>query len=647
MTIIKKILNFIFKHKIIIGINYHRIGYRSLNDPFKELHSISFINFKIQIILIKFFFKILSLEEIYSGNLNNKINFFITFDDVPSDSVIAFNWLCRHKIPFTICPNISIIENKNTIGDKVRFIVKFLQKNEIEEKFKNLLSNNEFSLLKKLGLKKFYKSFEINQLNFKTIFNDFFKNFEKEFEKFNKNKNYLDWAEISNLSKISSIASHGNNHDNFFYLDSDKIYNEMSSSKEIFYSKIKKNIQIFTVPYGEYNQNLGVMSNMAARKLGYKQILWVGNQAIIYSGKHEHQIQNLFRINAPSNFFIFLKTIVYSFMNSSIILKDNKNFNFFYEKRYKNFSLKKNILQDEIAAFENTVRPNKDYSSDEEFIKKVYIDNPFRGEKPHNFSISRNGVTNSIHYNLYKKYLINKTSYTVLESSGWRKLNSLSVIENSRLLLNALKTCEIIYSWRPSKFLSIGYKKSGNFFTINNTEYFLKPDKYDFINKDEIMISDICPENITPFLENFNKKFYFSLERSVKFYKWRVDDYPLGKQKYFTKKINNQTSSLLVSQILNKKALIVDLLSNDLNESILMLKFFLDYCLKNEIVNVKFSTSNKSLIKKMSNNFKCKYENFNSFIYIKNLIEKKILEEDLLNQNESYETYISGDVLIR
>ena len=75
-----------------------------------------------------------------------------------------------------------------------------------------------------------------------------------------------------------------------------------------------------------------------------------------------------------------------------------------------------------------------------------------------------------------------------------------------------------------------------------------------FINKDEIMISDICPQNITPFLENFNKKFYFSLERSVKFYKWRVDDYPLGKQKYFTKKKNNQTSSLLVSQILKKKA---------------------------------------------------------------------------------------------
>jgi len=49
----------------------------------------------------------------------------------------------------------------------------------------------------------------------------------------------------------------------------------------------------------------------------------------------------------------------------------------------------------------------------------------------------------------------------------------------------------------------------------------------------------------------------------------------------------------------------------------------------------------------MSNNFRCKYVNFNSFIYIKNLIEKKILEEDLLNQNESYETYISGDVLIR
>ena len=40
--IIKKIINFILKYKIILGINYHRIGGKNLDDPFKGLHSVGF-----------------------------------------------------------------------------------------------------------------------------------------------------------------------------------------------------------------------------------------------------------------------------------------------------------------------------------------------------------------------------------------------------------------------------------------------------------------------------------------------------------------------------------------------------------------------------------------------------------------------------
>ena len=80
--------------------------------------------------------------------------------------------------------------------------------------------------------------------------------------------------------------------------------------------------------------------NRAAKKLGYKQILWTGNQAIIYSGIKYHQIQNLFRMNAPSNIFTFIKTLIYCFLQTSTILKDNKNLSLSYEKKFKNFEFK-------------------------------------------------------------------------------------------------------------------------------------------------------------------------------------------------------------------------------------------------------------------------------------------------------------------
>ena len=48
MIFIKKFLNFIFKHKIILGINYHRVGDKTLNDPFSGLNTVkyTFLNCK-------------------------------------------------------------------------------------------------------------------------------------------------------------------------------------------------------------------------------------------------------------------------------------------------------------------------------------------------------------------------------------------------------------------------------------------------------------------------------------------------------------------------------------------------------------------------------------------------------------------------
>ncbi len=645
--IIKKVINFILKYKIILGINYHRIGDKNLDNPFKRQHSVTFNNFKIQVLFIKCFFKILSLDDIESGNVNNKINFFITFDDVSSDSIIAFKWLNEKKIPFTICPNISIIENQYTQGDQVRFINKLLGKEKIEIEFKDQLNEHEFKLLKKDGLKKFCKSYEINQFNFSSIFSNFFKDFKKDFEKFMINKNYLDWNDISGLSKICSIASHGKNHNDYFYLDYNKIYYEMETSKKIINSNINIEPKIFAVPYGAYNQNLGIMLNQAAKKLGYKQILWAGNQAIIYSGKKNHQVQNFSRMNSPSNFFTFIKTLIYSFTQSSIILRDNEHLKVSYDKKFKDFEIKNDASKDQIAAFENTIRPEKDYSSDQNFIESVYINNPFRENRPYNFSIIRNNILNAIHYNLYKNYRINKTTCTVLESSGWRTLKSTPSNINSALLLSAMQTCKSIYAWRPSEYLAPGYKKSNDFFTFENLEFLFQPKKYNIDNQEKILLTSSCPENISVFLDRFNKNFYCTLERSEAFYKWRVDKYPLGEKKYFIKKNENNISSILVSQILNKKALIVDLLSYNTNESIIMIKNFLSYCKANEILNIKFCTSNKSLIEKINKEFDCKFNKFESFIYIKSLVDEGVVDRKLLDKNESYETYISGDTLIR
>jgi hypothetical protein len=51
-------------------------------------------------------------------------------------------------------------------------------------------------------------------------------------------------------------------------------------------------------------------------------------------------------------------------------------------------------------------------------------------------------------------------------------------------------------------------------------------------------------------LDKFNRKFYLTLERSSKFYRWRFDNYPLGEGKYFinrkANKINLKSKNLML-----------------------------------------------------------------------------------------------------
>jgi hypothetical protein len=643
---IKKFLNFFNKHKIIIGINYHRIGVK-LNDPFSGLHTVSFGLFKFQILLLNFFFKIVSLDDIRNGNIKTKINFFISFDDVPTISIQAFNWLNKKKLPFVICPNIKLTEENSSVSDKFRFSYQKIKKEDIENKIKKFLNEKQFLILKKGGLKKLYKSYTIDQREFENIFHEnIFKNLKDDFLKNLNNSNYLNWEDIKKISKKNLIASHGNNHYDFFFLDYKEIVNELKVSKKVFEEKLNSKINTFAIPYGGYCQHLGIVMSEAAKQVGYDQILWTGTQGVIYN-HNKNQIQHLFRINTPNNFITFLKSILVAIKNTRLLFKEDCKLTKLYEQKNNDFEIVKNPLISKIVAFENIIRPYRRYSSDNKFIENIYKNNPFREKLPYAYSLSRDDIVNSISYILYKNYIINKKIFKIAEHSGWRKINSLNTTENVKLYLQVSKVCKAFYHWKPSNFVKPGLIRSEHYFMFPIKEYFFKIKKYQIDNSLNFEIYNKCPDFIDFFLKDFNEKYYLTLERSIKFYKWRIDNYPIGTKMYFIKRNNDKITSFLVSQIYKNKAMIVDLIVNDLKESDLIIKRFINYCNDNKINNIKFATSNNKLIKKIEKTFEYRSSETESFIFIKKLVEEKILDKQELMKNETYETYVSGDVLIR
>ena len=647
MNYIKKFLNFLIKHKIIIGINYHRVGIKKTNDPFSGLHTVNFELFRFQINLLNFFFKIVSLDDIKNGNITSKINFFISFDDVPTISTQAFNWLNKKKLPFVICPNIKLIEEYSSISDRFRFSYQKIDKEEIENRLKKFLDEKQFLILKKGGLKKLYKSYLIDQRKFEKLFDEnIFKDLKREFSKYLIKSNYLNWEDIKEISKKNIVASHGNNHYDFFFLNHNEITNELEVSKNTFEEKIESKVNTFAVPFGGYSQHLGIIISEAAKKTGYDQILWVGTQGVIYH-HNNNQIQHLFRINIPNNFIKFLKSILLALNNTQLIFKEDYKLAKLYEENNSDFKIVKNPLMSKILAFENIIRPYRTYSSDENFIENIYKKNPFREELPYAYSLSRNDIVNSVSYILYKDYIVNKKTYKIAEHSGWRKINNLDTTENVKLYLKVSKICKAFYHWKPSKFVKPGLLRSDHYFMFQIKEFFLKIKKYKIDNLGDLEIYDQCPDFIDDFLSYFNEKFYLTLKRSVEFYKWRIDNYPIGNQKYFLKKNNRKIISLLVSQIHKNKAMIVDLIADDFNESVVMIKNFINYCKENRIDNIKFATSNKELIEKIEKAFDYKSFNTESFLFIKNLVNQNLLDKEVLIKSETFETYASGDVLIR
>ncbi len=647
MNYIKKFLNFLINHKIIIGINYHRVGIKKINDPFSELHTVNFGLFKFQINLLNFFFKIVSLNDIRNGNITSKINFFISFDDVPKISTQAFNWLNKKELPFVICPNIKLTEEYSSISDRFRFSYQKINKKEIENRLKKFLNEEQFLILKKGGLKKLYKSYLIDQREFEKLFHEnIFKDIKGEFSKYLIKSNYLSWENIKEISKKNVIASHGNNHYDFFFLSYKEIINELEISKNTFEGKMNSKINTFAVPFGGYSQHLGIIISETAKKTGYDQVLWVGTQGVIYHNNN-NQIQHLFRINIPNNLIKFFKSILLAIKNTQLIFKEDYKLAKLYEKNNSDFKIVKNPLMSKILAFENIIRPYRTYSSDENFIENIYKKNPFREELPYAYSLSRDDIVNSISYILYKDYFIDKKTYKIAEHSGWRKINSLNTTENVKLYLHISKICKAFYHWKPSNFVKPGLLRSEHYFKFPIKEFFLKIKEYKTDNFGDLEIYDQCPDFIDDFLSYFNEKFYLTLKRSVKFYKWRIDNYPIGSQKYFLKKNNHKIISLLVSQIHKNKAMIVDLIADDFNESVEMMKNFINYCKENRIDNIKFATSNKELIEKIEKAFDYKSFNTESFLFIKNLVNQNLLDKEVLIKSETFETYASGDVLIR
>ena len=547
-------LIFLKKNKFSIILNFHRIGKNDRNNPFHRLHTVSLSTFKLQIKICSLIGSFVSLNDIEYSNLKSKLNFCITFDDVPSSAYDALKWLNKNRIPFAICPCQQITEHSLGWRDKVYFIEKYLDKKEIlntiKEKFPlvNFDMNETFYSLS--------KNLQFDQLKMiKDVVNPLYQKI-CHFRDENSEKNYFTLNDLIKIKKefqYIEFVNHSFSHKKLTELKIQELYTEIDNCDKFLSSFLGNPPKYFAVPFGGFDNRLCIGLNEVARLKKKKIILWVANRLNLDIGYKPNKIRQLGRFHTETSAIGLCLQILFSFLRPHFledIVKKRPS------EKSKNL-IKLNPENSKILAFEDLSRPTKNYSGCLSFLKNFYIANPFLNGGNHTIAELQNDRIMVIGQNLVLPFNGLKYDKVVNFFGNWRSVPGASKIGAAAVLGRALKEYNLTISYKPSKIIEPTFVKMGwhslllKKFTYNLTNHKSSKISSNFKIKYKLEEND----EINKF--NPSSEDTIQLILSKKLLRWRVENYSLAKPVYFFLDDNGK-KAFVVGQYNDSEILLLD-----------------------------------------------------------------------------------------
>ena len=654
INFLKNILRIFMKEKFVIILNFHRTDKFNNLNPFHSLHTISITLFKLQIIFLNFFAKCVSPSDISDFDCLSKLNYCITFDDVSSSIYNVKSFLERKKLKYTIAPCVNITENGYGNRDIVYFVNTYFSKRHIFDKVKEVFVENQEIEYNSFS---FYKFSKDNRYDLKKIYKEItlplFENIdEKEKSSLYNSKNYLSWEQIKTdflNNDLVTIVNHGINHNKMDNFSREEVFNDVTTSTKIFEKKLGFIPKFYSVPFGQPIQNLVVDLNEALLELDYKGVFWVTGSVNKYKHEIKHQLLHLNRIHSPIKFINFLKSLIIGFSKSHLLMKDilirNSKFN------YNNFCLVSLKDKYKLLSFENIVRERKDYASSLIFFNFFFKKNPFKKNEPFYYSSLVNNRIESVGAILYYKLKAGKTIYNASIWSNWRKLKYTSLFGPGLILRQAIKNTSILTGYKSSSDAVKSYK-GRNWKKIEVTRYNWSLKNNFLLENKSLKIFDTFNEEITPLLNWFNLQNNFSVYRDSKFYKWRIDKYPLAERKYFAISHNNFITSFCVVLFNKTSVEVTDFVYKKIEDFDSLICSVENYFLNKKCGRIILESNLNEislLLKSKDDLIKSKFNNF----YFLNSKKKDIknqfneINDKWGKDTYNYETIISGDVMLR
>ena len=634
--------------KLIICLNYHRIGSVDKNNPFHRLHTVNLNLFKFQILFLKLFGNFVSPAQIKDyANLSN-INFCITFDDVSVTVLKIKSFLESRKIPYSIAPCIKITENGYGDRDKVYFVDHYIDKQTIYDFTANVLKDDFNEPFESFSFYKFTKNSNydlklVHELITEKLFNKIDNKFLKNFHE----RNYLSWNDLKTHfinNDLVTIINHSYSHNNFENSRFDDINHDLILSIKKFKEELNFTPNFYAVPFGQPTENLTYDLTYLLRENNYSGIFWVTGNSNMYKSKLNNQLLHINRIHVPTSVLYFFIAIFKSILYSNKAIIDSMKVN---NTDSNSFVINKSNNESKYLSVENILREKKDYASSKSYFNYFFTQNIYKA-KAYNYytSINKNRIkvlgANFFLNFIFQTKLINGSIW-----SNWRNFSNSSNISSGVMLRSATKDFPILGAYKSSKYaINFYVGKYWRKIKVYNAKWDIKSN-----STNDFYTCDSFDNDFIPLIKNFNKNIFFSVLRNDLFYKWRYDKYPLTFHKYVYLKSTKTPSCFCVVLYNNSIGSISDFVYDDIDDLSKLFKSVESFLKSKGVLKVMIESSRLEVINLIKNNTGINTNYFFNYYHFNN---RKLNNIDLHNFNENsensnifHETRASGDVLLR
>jgi len=603
------------------------------------------------------FGKFVSLEQVTSSTNLSRLNFVITFDDVSKTVEKITPFLIKKKIPFVICP--SSIHTNDGYGyrDKVYFIIKYLQEADIYNYSVDVFGEEKVGKYSDFSFYNFTKQTTIHPAKIIELLVDpLFKKIPSVFDIINKQRAYLNWDEIRSKylgNPLVTIANHSYSHFEMTGLSRQEIEDDLILSSQVFYDNLDTAPEYFAVPFGGLTQSLLVDLTDILRKQGYKGCLWVTNSGNIVNHQYDKQIIHLSRIHVPSVIIRFIYATIIAIVNSKAKIVDNLSK--LSKKESKSFEIIESSNIEPALTFENIVRQGKDYASSLAFFEYSYLMNPFKTSTRSAYwaVIEHNNIV-SIGYNFHIEFVMDSEIIPAVYWAGWRSLPQSNKTASAFTLISSMKRELIIGFYKPNQY-SEQACQSDSWLSIDVNRYIINLDKSKKQirnNKSRnVKISSSIPHGLSSLFNIVNKKYFFSISRSEKFYKWRYDQYPYSSTKYFILTSNEKPVGFIVLLYSAKDAYVSDFFTQSTDDFIYIFESVVSFCIGNSIEQIGIETNRENISSWLEKEFSVNKSTFKNYYFFNSNHERVRGKWERIKKHwknsRLHETQATGDVLLR